>query len=104
MLLELGLVITLPFLVASGLRTHFKILAAYQAEFSGLSALAVIILIFVVGGNLASFGFSLEVLWLALACLGFNLGGYLLGYLIGRAFKQQQPEIMALVFSSGMRE
>lgn len=104
MLIELGLVISVPFLLASGLRTRFSGLAKYEAEFSGLSALAVIILIFVVGGSLASFGLSREVLWLALACLGFNLSGYLLGYLTGLAFKQSAPQTTALIFSSGMRE
>lgn len=104
MVIELGLIITLPFVVASGLRTRYSGLANYETEFGGLSALSVILLIFVVGGSLARFGFSPEVGWLALACLGFNLAGYGLGLAISRLSHQKLPQTIALVFSSGMRE
>jgi len=104
MAIELGLIITLPFIIASGLRTRYNNLAKYETEFGGLSALAVVLLIFVVGGSLASFGLNLEVGWLALACLGFNLAGYGLGLASSWLTHQKLPETIALIFSSGMRE
>lgn len=101
---ELGLIIALPFLIASAIRTRFTTLAAYSDEFGSLSALAVIALIFVVGGSLASFALTLNLLWLALACLLFNLIGYLLGLAISKMFHQPISQATALIFSSGMRE
>lgn len=104
MAIELGLIIALPFLLASGFRTRFSKLARYNDEFGALSAGAVIVLIFVVGGSLASFPVSLDLVWLGLACLIFNLSGYGLGWLISRVSNQHLPQTTALVFSSGMRE
>ena len=101
---ELGLIIALPFLLASGLRTRFPKMARYNDEFGGLSALAVIMLIFVVGGSIASFKLELNLVWLVLACVVFNLSGYLLGFVISLVTGQKLPETLALVFSSGMRE
>lgn len=104
MVLELGLVITLPFLATSGLRTRYKQLENYETEAGGLSALAVVLLIFIVGGSISGFSLNLEVVWVAVACLVFNLGGYLLGLLIWYFSGRRPSNLVALVFSTGMRE
>jgi predicted Na+-dependent transporter len=104
MVIELGLIIALPFLVASGIRTRFFKLANYETEFNGLSASAVILLIFVVGGSIASFTLDIGIVWLALGCLIFNLIGYFCGYLISRLLNQPPAQTIALIFTSGMRE
>jgi BASS family bile acid:Na+ symporter len=104
MVVELGLIIILPFIIASGLRTRYKQLEKYETEAGSLSALAVILLIFVVGGSIADYTLNLEVVWIAVACLVFNLGGYLLGFGLAFFSKRQLPETVALIFTSGMRE
>ncbi len=104
MVVELGLIITLPFMVASGLRTRFKRLENNEAEAGGLSALAVVLLIFIVGGSLSGYTLNFEVVIVGLACIAFNLGGYLLGLLIWYFSNRKSSNLAALVFSSGMRE
>jgi predicted Na+-dependent transporter len=104
MVVELGLIITLPFLVASGLRTRFKRLENYEAEAGGLSALAVVLLIFIVGGSIRGYTLNFEVIMVGLSCIAFNLGGYLIGLLIWYFSNRQSSNLVALVFSSGMRE
>ena len=104
MLVELGLIITLPFVISSILRTRFTTLAHYETEFSALSALSVILLIFVVGGSIASFTLDWGVAWLVLACLIFNLAGYGMGIALSWICHQKGPEATALIFTSGMRE
>jgi BASS family bile acid:Na+ symporter len=104
MAVELGLIIALPFLLASGVRTRFPQISKYNDEFGGISAVALLALIFVVGGSIASFSLNLEIVWLVLACLAFNLVGYGLGWVISSLTKQKPAQTVALVFSSGMRE
>ncbi len=104
MAIELGLIITLPFLVSSALRSRFERLSQYETEFGALSAAAVIVLIFIVGSTLAGQKLEGGLVWLVVACIVFNLAGYGLGWLLSRLFRLDRPRSSALIFTSGMRE
>lgn len=104
MVLELGLIVSLPLLVSSLLRTRFPTLAQHKAEFGGMSAAAVIILMFILGGSLANYPLSLDLLWLTLACVIFNLGSFGLGFGLARILGLDKAASLAMLFTGGMRE
>jgi len=99
---NLLLIVVLPLLIGSFFRTIFKKLEKYKEEFSSLSSVMVILLIFVVAANSAEAILDLSVIVLVLLLIIFNLFGYFTGYLTARIFKIK--EYKSYIFTIGMKE
>ncbi|MCH8067388.1 MAG: bile acid:sodium symporter family protein [Nanoarchaeota archaeon] len=99
---NLLLIVVLPLLIGSFFRTKFKQLEKYKDEFSSLSSVMVILLIFVVAANSAEAILDVSILGLVLLLLIFNFFGYFIGYLTAKILKIK--EFKSYIFTIGMKE
>ncbi|WP_309492516.1 bile acid:sodium symporter family protein [Candidatus Hecatella orcuttiae] len=103
MLMELLLIVALPVILGSLLRTRFQKLAEYRERFSSLSSVMVVLLIFTVASSNAEAILSIGVIWLAVLLLILNLSGYLIGSLAGKLMKFEGGS-KTYMFTVGMKE
>lgn len=99
---NLLLMVALPVVIGSLLRTKFKKLEKYKEEFSSLSSVMVIILIFVVASNSSKEILDISILGLVFLLLLLNLLGYLTGYLTAKILRIK--EFKSYIFTIGMKE
>ena len=100
--LQLLLIVVVPVMIGLSIRTKFKCLKRYKEEFTSLSSLMVILLIFAVASNSAEQILDTSLIGLALILLTLNLSGYGAGYLAARILRIK--EVKSYIFTIGMKE
>jgi len=103
MLTELLLIVALPVILGSLFRTRFQRLQRYEEQFSSLSSVMVILLIFTVASSNAEAILNVGIIWLAGLLLILNLSGYLIGFLVGRLMVPKE-DFKTYTFAIGMKE
>ncbi|MDE3076208.1 MAG: bile acid:sodium symporter [Chloroflexota bacterium] len=101
---ELVLIVLVPFLAGSTARQIWPRLAAFQIEFGAVSALAVVLLTFIVAAQIRALGMNQALLFAGVGAAGLNLFGYLIGWLLGRPLRFGAAQRRAAILSCGMRE
>ncbi|MGI8552379.1 MAG: bile acid:sodium symporter family protein [Dehalococcoidia bacterium] len=101
---ELLLAIVVPLIAASLLRVAAPRVANLERVWAALSAVAVVLLIFIVAGGLRDLPVDQGLLQLGAALAAFVAVCYLLGFLLGLVLRLPEGERRAVLFSTGMRE
>ncbi|MEM3737403.1 MAG: bile acid:sodium symporter family protein [Candidatus Bathyarchaeia archaeon] len=103
MLKELLLIVALPVIIGSLLRTKFQDLKKHEEQFYSLSSVMVILLIFTVASGNAEVILNMSIIWLAVLLLVLNLSGYLIGFITGKLV-MPNGELKTYMFTIGMKE
>lgn len=98
MLRELLLIVALPVIIGSSLRTKFQNLKKYE-EFSSMSSVMVILLIFTVASSNAELILSLTIIRLAILSLVLSLSGYLIGFITGKLMASDETSKLTRLLS-----
>lgn len=101
---ELLLAVVVPLLGASLLRVTVPRVARAEQTWAALSALAVVVLIFIVAGGLRELPTGGTLYTLGVALAAFVLLCYLLGLLGGHLLRLSASTRRAVLFTTGMRE
>lgn len=104
--LELALVVLVPTVVGSGLRTRFpKAVSKLDFAYPALgSILYLILLLAVIGPNAETIlGYGWGAVLIALAALLLNLIGYAVGA-VSKLFAEDQEEVIAYLFTTSKKE
>jgi len=98
MLIEL-----LPIILGSLLRTKLQKLKKYEEQFSSLSSIMVILLIFTVASSSAEAILNASIIWLVVLLLTLNLSGYIIGFIVGKLIRSE-GDFKTYMFTIGMKE
>lgn len=101
---ELTLSIAVPLLVGVGLRTSLPALSRLRSRALDLSAICVVLVVFVSVGSARAFVLSASLLPCLAICGGLIVVGYTLGLVVASPWRHQAHIWRALVFPVGMRE
>ena len=103
MLIELLLILALPIILGSLLRTKLQKLKKYEEQFSSLSSIMVILLIFTVASSSAEAILNASIIWLVVLLLTLNLSGYIIGFIVGKLIRSE-GDFKTYMFTIGMKE
>lgn len=100
---ELVLIVVIPLLLGSSLRTRLPRLERYREQFASMSSIMVILLILAVASSNTRTILEPSILPLAFSLLALNLLGYLTGFTLGKALKYEGGSEI-YTFTVGMKE
>lgn len=101
---ELALVVTLPLLVGIALRSGVPALARHGALALDMSALCVVLVVFVSAGQAHDLVLSSTLPAAIALCLGLQAIAYTAGFALGAGLRLPPPVRRAILFPIGMRE
>jgi len=104
LILELALAVALPLIIGVGLRTSLPGLGRLRSRALDLSAISVVLVVFVSVGSARTLLFSTSLLEGLALCAILLLAGYALGLVIGRPWRRDAHLTRALLFPVAMRE
>ena len=101
---ELVLAVALPLVVGVGLRTSIPAVSRMRARALDLSAVCVVLLVFVTVGSARALVLSASLMTCLALCAALVVVGYALGMLVAWPWRHHPEVGRALVFPVGMRE